>query len=177
VLRHLAGMRILLWLGLAAVVLAAVAFVALPAWLIQPFAAQTPNDLAWSHAIKQAAPRFTAVALVASAIVALALWRAPASGRASARWNRVTARTAIVTLVLVAGGATWFSRQNHFEWMFRPNPEPVFVAVSEAADVDAGEPVIGVTAGTDALAFPITRIGYHHLVNTTIGRTPIVATY
>ena len=29
----------------------------------------------------------------------------------------------------------------------------------------------------EALAFPITRIGYHHLVNTTLGNVPIDATY
>lgn len=41
----------------------------------------------------------------------------------------------------------------------------------------AEAPVLGVANATAALAFPITRIGYHHLVNATLGDVPIVATY
>jgi hypothetical protein len=74
-------------------------------------------------------------------------------------------------------GTAWFSRQNHFEWMFRPNADPSFEQAGVVHDIDAHEPVIGVTLGGDALAFPVTRIGYHHLVNTTIASTPIVATF
>ena len=38
-------------------------------------------------------------------------------------------------------------------------------------------PVIGVARSGDAVAFPVTRLGYHHLVNTTLGPVPIVGTY
>jgi hypothetical protein len=113
-------------------------------------------------------------ALAATLLAGWSVWRASARGR---RWHRAAAGVAIVVLAIGAGGAAWFARQNHFEWMFRPNRDPAFVAIAEAAGVDPGEPVIGVTLGNEALAFPITRIGYHHLVNTTIARKPFVATY
>ena len=80
-------------------------------------------------------------------------------------------------LLALTVGVTWFARQNHFEWMFRPFPDPRFVAAAEATDVAATAPIIGVANGAAALAFPITRIGYHHLVNATLGDVPIVATY
>ena len=44
-------------------------------------------------------------------------------------------------------------------------------------DLKTWEPVIAVADRGDALAFPITRIGYHHLVNTALGGVLIVATY
>jgi hypothetical protein len=171
-------MRPLLWLALAAIVMLSVALVGAPVWLIQPFAPQTPDVIAWSHAIKQAARVVTPAALVATLLLAIVLWRRAAAGRrASSPWRRVTERAAIVPLVVVAAGSAWFSRQNHFEWMFRPNPDPVFVHAREETGVDAADPVIAVTLGNESLAFPITRIGYHHLVNTTLVRQPIVATY
>jgi hypothetical protein len=166
------------WLGLCAAALGPLVLVAVPVWLIQPFAAQSPDGLWWSHAIKRIAPAATGLALAATVLFGWMIWRAPAAAGAATRgWRRAVARAAIVGLVIVAGGAAWFSRQNHFEWMFRPNHEPEFVAIADAVGVDAGEPVIGVTVADEALAFPITRIGYHHLVNTTIAREPIVATY
>jgi hypothetical protein len=79
--------------------------------------------------------------------------------------------------VLPIAAAAWFSRQNHFEWMFRPFPDPQFVAAAKATDLKPGEPVIAIAGRGEALAFPITRIGYHHLVNTALGGVPIVATY
>jgi hypothetical protein len=98
-------------------------------------------------------------------------WRRWLPGRLA--WRRI----ALVALVLPTAAVTWFARQNHFEWMFRPFPDARFVAVDTATDLKPSEPVIGVALGGEALAFPITRIGYHHLVNTTLGRVPIVATY
>lgn len=169
-------MRTRLWLALAALTLGAVAVVGVPVWIIQPFAAQTARGLAWSHTIKQIAPLFTAAALVAGALLAATLWRVPIVEQ-RARWRVAASRAVLVLALGVVAGTAWFSRQNHFEWMFRPNLDPGFVSVSDALDVDADEPVIGVVIGSDALAFPITRIGYHHLVNTTLGRKPIVGTY
>ena len=171
-------MRTLSWLTLGAAAITSAVLVGLPVWLVQPFSAQTPGALAWSHAFKQIAPWFTAVAVAISCVCAAVLWRpsrvqpGPPSRRRSA-----VRRGALFVCVSTIAGAAWFSRQNHFEWMFRPNTDAVFVAIGEASDVEAGEPVIGVTIGGDALAFPVTRIGYHHLVNTTIARKPIVATY
>jgi len=164
--------------ALAAVVLTAIVAVVLPVWLIQPFAPQTPRGLAWSHALKQIAPALTASALAISVALAGVLWRdhsVPSRNRRA--WRSLVRRSGLVLLVAAVGATAWFSRQNHFEWMFRPNGDPAFVAASDAADVDPGEPVIGVAFASDAIAFPVTRLGYHHLINTTIGGHPIVGTY
>jgi hypothetical protein len=181
-------MRALLWLLLIGIVLGVLAVVGIPVWLVQPFAPQTADGLSWSWTLRQVAPRATAAGLVATLILAAALWRsprqpAPRSGGRRTWWRRLIPgrlarrRIAIVSLVLTAAGAAWFARQNHFEWLFRPFPDARFVAAATATELKPYEPVIGVALAGDALAFPITRIGYHHLVNTTIGRVPIVATY
>lgn len=62
-----------------------------------------------------------------------------------------------MTGVLLA--VAWFARQNHFEWKFRPVPDPQFVAAREAKGVTPDELVIGVARNQEALAFPVRRIG------------------
>ena len=93
------------------------------------------------------------------------------------RHRGARARAALLVVVTVTILAAWFARQNHFEWMFRPLPDARFTAVADAVGVDDDELVIGVAHGSGALAFPVRRIGYHHLVNTDVAGEPIVATY
>lgn len=161
------------WLVPLGAVLVSLAVVALPVWLIQPMAPQTASAVAWSWELRQLAPRLTVALSLVVVASAVSLWRQPAASRR----RRVGRGVALAVLVAAMGGTTWFARQNHFEWMFRPLPDPRFVAASAATDVEPDEPVIGVARGADALAFPITRLGYHHLVNATLGDVPIVATY
>lgn len=190
-------MRALFWLLLVVVFLAVLAVVGIPVWLVQPFAPQTPEGLAWSFTLRNAAPLVTAVGAGLSLVLAALLWRRPARpagvvaarpparsrmGRAVRRvrgwpWRTIGRRTLLALLVLPVAGAAWFARQNHFEWLFRPFPDPQFVGVDAATDLKPGEPVIAVAERGEALAFPITGIGYHHLVNTALGGVPIVATY
>jgi hypothetical protein len=116
--------------------------------------------------------------MVLAVASATALWRGSAGPAVRAGALRHAAHSLVLAgLVAVSAGAAWFARQNHFEWMFRPFSDARFVAAPAATDVAANEPVLGVSSGGSALAFPITRLGYHHLVNTAIGDTPIVATY
>ena len=176
------------WALLTLVVTLAVAWVAVPVWLLQPLAPQTPQAVEWSWQLRRTAPIGMALFALVSLGLAAWLWPAtvstlvptpvvaPPAGQAGAARPAVT-RAALVLLVAATTGAAWFARQNHFEWMFRPFPDARFVAVAEAGDLPADAPVIGVAADGQALAFPITRIGYHHLVNTTLGDVPIVATY
>lgn len=166
-------MRPLAWLLLLAATATVLVVVGAPVVLVQPFAPQTPEGLSWSWTLRQAAPAVSLTGLGVSLFAAAMLWR-----RASPRrWRVIARRTLLTLLVLPTALAAWFARQNHFEWMFRPFPDPQFVAVDTAADLKAGEPVIAIAERGDALAFPITRIGYHHLVNTALGGVPIVATY
>jgi hypothetical protein len=37
--------------------------------------------------------------------------------------------------------------------------------------------VLSVTLGNESVAYPIRLMGYHHVVQDTVGGTPIVATY
>jgi hypothetical protein len=151
----------------------ALVVVGVPVWLIQPFAPQTPAGVAWSWRLRQIAP---AVSLGA-AIVVLAAAAVIAWLPARSRRHRTLRASGLAVVAAIALATAWFARQNHFEWMFRPFPDPRFVAAAAATDVPAQEPVIGVAGDGAALAFPITRIGYHHVVNATLGAVPIVATY
>ncbi len=153
--------------------LPSIVIVGVPVWLIQPFAPQTADALAWSWRLKVLAPGVTlGLGFVALAAVVAALRGADRSSRGG------IARTVGLVMLLAGHAAVvWFARQNHFEWMFRPFPDPRFVAAAAATDVEPDEPVIGVARGGDAVAFPVTRIGYHHLVNTALGDVPIVGTY
>jgi Protein of unknown function (DUF3179) len=176
-------MPTLLWCLLVAIVIAVLAVVGIPVWLVQPFAPQSPSGLTWSWTLRQAAPLVTALGLALSLPLVVALWRrAGPPPDTRTRWRRWVRRlasrhTALVLIAATLAATTWFARQNHFEWMFRPFPDPQFVDVDEVDDLQPGAPVIGVASTEAALAFPITRIGYHHLVNTTLGPAPIVATY
>lgn len=155
-----------------AAALAGVVVVGVPVWLIQPFAPQTPAAVEWSWRFRQLAPLVTLGAAVLALFGAGAAWH----GWRTARGTTI-GRSVGILLVALTVSAAWFARQNHFEWKFRPFPDPRFVTAAEATDIAAKEPVLGVARGADAVAFPITRIGYHHLVNTTLGDVPIVATY
>jgi hypothetical protein len=189
-------MRTLLWLLLVGVLLVVLAVVGAPVFLVQPFAPQTPDGLSWSWTLRRAAPTVTAVALGLSLLFAGLLWRRPqrahatpaAPSRPASRsrvvrtigrwpWRTIGRRTLLTLFVLPVAATAWFARQNHFEWMFRPFPDPRFVSVEQAKDLKPYEPVIAVADRGESLAFPITRIGYHHLVNTALGGVPIVATY
>ena len=175
--------RAVAWTLLAGAAAIAFVVVGVPVWLLQPFAPQTPAAVEWSWQLRRAAPAVTALVALVSLGLAAALWRAAparavaaAPGR-SAVVRRAVRRAVLIALVATMAVAAWFARQNHFEWMFRPFPDARFLAADEAHGVPPEEPVIGVALGADALAFPITRIGYHHLVNATLGGVPIVATY
>jgi len=79
-------------------------------------------------------------------------------------------------VVLLAGSA-FLARQNHFEWMFQPLPRPEFVEAAEVKDVAEDDLVLGLSVGTEARAYPVLALAYHHIVNDSIAGEPIVATY
>lgn len=161
------------WFVAVGALVVAAAVVGLPVWLIQPFAPQTPDAVGWSWQLRQHAPRVTVAMTLLALAAVTSLWPRPSAPG----WRMALRRSSLVLLVTLTAGTAWFARQNHFEWMFRPFPDPRFVAAAGATDVPAEAPVLGVANAAGALAFPITRLGYHHLVNATLGDVPIVATY
>jgi hypothetical protein len=161
-------MRKILLLACGLFALGAAAVVLVPGVVLRPFSPQTPRALALAYRLREAAP----VAAPALAVLALAL--AGASFRRARWWLRA----GLATAVAVALGAAWLARQNHFEWMFNPLPDPAYASVAEAAAfVDPADMLIAVEKNGDAVAYPVRQMAYHHLVNDQVGGVPVVSTY
>lgn len=157
-----------LWAGVGASVLATLALVGLPVVLIHPFRPQTPFGVALAFDLRRAAPAATLAAL--GLVLALGL---PLALRQRRAWPRV----ALGLLLLAAGGAAWFARQNHFEWMFHPLQGQAYGRVADVRWLADGDMVIAVEIAGDAVAYPVREMAYHHLVNATVGGQPVVSTY
>ena len=159
--------RGLAWLLLLMLVVAVVVIVLTPVFLIMPFKAQTARALEISYVMRRWSPLLTLVASVAVVFLSVKLWL-------GGRW---WGRAALLILLLPTLGATWLARQNHFEWMFNPLPNPAYARAAEASFVSEDDRVLAVTIGGESVAYPIRVMAYHHVVGDTVGGTPIVATY
>jgi hypothetical protein len=155
------------WLALLLIILAAVAIVAAPVWIIMPFKGQTERGVAASYALKRWSPLVTIIALAFAVVLAAWLWR-------GARWWK---RAFLVVFLIPLFAVTWFARQNHFEWMFNPLPNPAYAKATEAKFVDDADVVLAVKLNGEAAAYPLRLMAYHHVVDDTVGGVPIVATY
>jgi hypothetical protein len=162
------GGRWIRWMLLLGVTLIALAAVLVPALLIQPFKLQTPERLKISYALHHWSPIMTLVALLLALVIVISLWNQ------TRRWWR---KAFLVSFFLPLLLATWFARQNHFEWMFKPLPNAGFGRVNDAGFVSEGDMVLAVELNGDAAAYPIRQIAYHHVVQDTIGGIPVLVTY
>lgn len=153
---------------LVLLVLASFLIVFIPVYLIRPFAPQTAPDLDVSYALRSVSPSLTLVALVLGLFCAFFLWKS-----ATSRLRKSALGVAAVMLIALAV----LARQNHFEWMFHPLPQPGYVEAEKATHVADGDMVLALEIGGEARAYPVPLMAYHHLVNTTVGGEPIVATY
>jgi Protein of unknown function (DUF3179) len=160
--------RAVLAVILALLTAACLAWVAVPIVLIRPFSPETPRDIAVAFALRAWNRVVPPAVLLAAVVAAASLWTRLAS--------RV-ARGAIVAALLLAGGATWLARQNHFEWMFAPIAHPGFVAADGAHGVEPEDLVLGVARHGEACAYPVRALAYHHVVNASVGGDALVATY
>jgi hypothetical protein len=155
-----------LWILFAASAGAAVAWFFIPAFIIRPFAHQTPTGLAWAMALRQRAPWVTLIAALFSLSLAFVLWSAV---------NKWLKAVLVAAMVLVTF-STVMARLNYFEWMFHPVENLQFE--SEAGSkLGASEMILAVAIGSDARAYPIREMAYHHLVNDEVAGVPIVPTY
>ena len=159
--------RKLAWLALFLLVLAVVAIVLTPVFLIMPFKAQTPRIVEISYLMRRWSPLLTLLGSALILLLAIRLWL-------GGRW---WSRALLVLVLLPVLGATWLARQNHFEWMFNPLPNPAYVKSAEATFLNDDDRVLSVTIGGESVAYPIRLMAYHHVVEDTVGGTPIVATY
>ena len=159
--------RKFVWLVFFVVVLALLAIVLTPVYLIMPFKAQTPRAMQVSFLMRRWSPLLTLAGAALLLAFSVGLWR-------GGRW---WSRAALIILMVPVFAAAWLARQNHFEWMFNPLPNPAYARSSEASFVNEDDRVMALTMGDESVAYPIRIMAYHHLVQDTVGGTPIVATY
>jgi len=117
--------------------------------------------------LRRWSPITTLLAAIAVLALVVWLWR-------GTRWWR---KPALVIALLLTLTATWFARQNHFEWMFNPLPNAAYAKTSDAGFMTDADMVMAVESNGDAAAYPIRLMAYHHVVQDTVGGTPLVATY
>ena len=156
------------WLALFAIALVAVAFVVVPVWIIQPFKPQTARGVEVSYNLRLWSPLVTILSLASGLFLVASLWQG------SPRWWK---KAILVVVLIPLLASTWFARQNHFEWMFNPLANAAYVKTDQAAFVSDNDIVMAVESNGEAAAYPIRQMAYHHLVQDTVGGTPIVATY
>ena len=156
------------WIILVIIVLLGLAMIVVPVWVIQPFRPQTTSGLAVSYAMRRWSPLITVLALISALLLVGWLWRG------SRGWWR---KSALVLILLPMLASTWFARQNHFEWMFRPLPDARYAKPGDAAFITDSDMVLAVENNGEAVAYPVRLMAYHHLVQDVVGGTPIVATY
>jgi amino acid transporter len=156
------------WFLLLATVLAVAAIVAIPVWLIQPFAAQTNVGLQISLFLKTWSPLVTLLAALFAIALSIFIWSK------SNRWFGKAFLTIPLFVVLICA---WFARQNHFEWMFNPLVQASYAKAGEADFVGADDMVLAVKINGEAVAYPIRQMAYHHIVQDVVGGAPITATY
>jgi len=146
--------------------LVAVGLFFIPAFIIRPFSHQAPRALLAAMALRGRAPLCTLVAAIVCFILAFELWRT------AGRWGK---SLLTLTLLLVAFSAV-MARFNYFEWMFHPIAGPQFLAQSESK-LGPSEMVMAVHMGSDAHAYPISQMAYHHVLNDVVAGVPIAVTY
>ena len=158
------------WPGLllGLITLASFLLVVIPMILIRPFVAQTPRGLAISYELRSISPIATLVLLGIGAWPALRLWRSPLL------WHQKLSVAAASILLLAAAV---MARQNHFEWIFHPLPQPWYVAIPKATHVKDSDMVLGIQLIGESRAYPISVMAYHHLVNDVVAGQPLVVTY
>ncbi len=160
-------LRRLAWTVVFVILLVTLAIVFVPVWIIQPFKPQFQRSLDLSLLFRNWSPLVTLIGLATALILTMWLWR----GR---RWWR---KALLVVMVLLLAVSTWFARQLHFEWMFKPYISPAYAKASEAPFVADTDMVLAVEHNGDAAAYPVRLMAYHHIVHDKVGGTPIVATY
>jgi hypothetical protein len=158
--------NIIAGLAFATLVIVGLCLFFIPAVIIRPFSYQSPTALTWAMAIRQQAPWLT-VGVVALAIaLAFRLWP-----RISV-WKRAL----LVLGILLASGSAVMSRVDYFEWMFHPMAAPGFTSADQA-QLNPEQMVMAVRLGTEARAYPIRAMAYHHVVNDVVAGVPIAVTY
>jgi hypothetical protein len=155
-----------LWLLWAVSALAAIGLFFIPAFIIRPFAHQSPRGLLVAMALRDRAPWGALAAGLLCLLLALMLWQA------ANLWRRIALGLVMVLVVF----STVMVRMNYFEWMFHPVPSAQFQSETQSK-LDNGEMIMAMRFGADARAYPISEMAYHHVFNDVVEGVPVVVTY
>ncbi len=156
----------ILWILLAIFGVAGFGAFMFPAFIIRPFTYQSPRGLWWAMAIRQRAPMVSLLCAIACLIIVALLWENVG------KWRKGL----LSALMILVAAAAVMSRLNYFEWMFHPVDSPQFEAEA-ASKLDGKEMILAVNYESDARAYPISQMAYHHILNDVVGGVPIAVTY
>jgi Protein of unknown function (DUF3179) len=155
------------YLALASVcAVVSAACVVIPMYVIRPFRPQGARALDLALTVRHAGPWVAGLCAVIALLLIIRLWKSA----------RVWSRVGLVFLFVLAAAGAVLTNINVFEKMFHPYDAPAFASADEVK-VDADDKVLAVKFGQDARAYPIRTMGYHHIVNDTVGGIPIAVTY
>jgi hypothetical protein len=146
--------------------LSAALCLAIPLYVIRPFRPQGARELAVALTVRDFAPWISG--LCAAVAILLLIW--------SWKVHGLLRRISMVAFSLVALLCAVLSHINIFEIMFHPYDSPAFSPASETK-LDADDKLLTVTIAGKAHGYPIRTMGYHHIVNDTVGGVPIAVTY
>jgi hypothetical protein len=152
---------------LVACLCVAVFVLAYPIYVIRPFRAQGATELAGALVVRSSATLLSGVAAALAIAVTALSWR---------RLQRTSSRVVTATLTALTVLFASLTHVNVYERMFHRIDSPDVLPASEAK-LDADDMVLAVRSGGHARAYPIRMMGYHHIVNDSIGGVPVVATY
>jgi hypothetical protein len=158
--------RPLSWTFFLLSALAAIGLFFVPALIIRPFTRQSTSGLALAMALRQRAPIGTLIAATVCVIFAFLLWQSDNRRR----------KIALCTILFLVVFSTVMARLNYFEWMFHPVDSPQFQAES-ASQLDSNEMILAIRYGSDARAYPIREMAYHHILNDVVEGVPVAVTY
>lgn len=144
----------------------AITCIAVPIYVIRPFRPQGAHELAFALAVRQAGPIISALCAALVLVCVITGWR----------HARIAARTGLIACLAVASTAAFLTHVNIFERMFHPYDSPAFDSPS-ASTIEPDDMVMTVQLNGESRAYPIRAMGYHHIVNDTVGGLPIAATY
>ena len=155
------------WAVLLILTVTVLSCVIIPVGLIMPFRSQSQGGLALAYTLRRWSPSLTLVVAAVSMALVVWLWR-------KARWWR---KAVLAIALILTFTSAWFARQNHFEWMFNPLPNAAYAKTTDAGFMSDSDMVLAVENKGEAVAYPVRLMAYHHLVQDTVGGTPLVATY
>jgi hypothetical protein len=153
---------------LIVILLIAITAVFVPAYLIQPFKAQTKEAIRISYYFRNWAPFVTGFLLVVALFFCIRSWKS------ASHWFK---KAVLALITFFVGAVTWLSFQNYYEWMFNPLPDPRYKRAEQVDFIEGKDMVLTVSHNGERVAYPVRLLAYHHLVHDRVGGKPIVATY